>query len=197
MKLLIAFWSSVIDMRTSEYSSSKISTFTTLFVDGNHENFELLDRYPVSEWNGGKAQFIQPHVIHLMRGQVYDIGELKVFAMGGASSHDVEYRTEGISWWPRELPGDDEYEEANRNLRAADWRVDLILTHCGPSSVHRFISHGLYETDRLTDFLENISQRLTWKRWYMGHYHINESVDNYRILYEDVVEIVLREQVEE
>lgn len=28
--------------------------FTTLFVDGNHENFDLLNAYPVENWHGGK-----------------------------------------------------------------------------------------------------------------------------------------------
>ena len=47
--------------------------FTTLFVSGNHENFDRLSKYPVEEWNGGKIQRIRPHVIHLMRGQVLDV----------------------------------------------------------------------------------------------------------------------------
>ena len=32
--------------------------FTTLFIDGNHENHDLLDKYPVEEWNGGKVHKI-------------------------------------------------------------------------------------------------------------------------------------------
>lgn len=28
--------------------------FTTLFISGNHENFDLLRKYPTEEWNGGK-----------------------------------------------------------------------------------------------------------------------------------------------
>lgn len=28
---------------------------TVLFVDGNHENFTLLNDYPVEEWHGGKV----------------------------------------------------------------------------------------------------------------------------------------------
>ena len=32
--------------------------FTTLFVDGNHENFERLYNYPVEEWRGGKVHKI-------------------------------------------------------------------------------------------------------------------------------------------
>ncbi len=47
--------------------------FTTLFISGNHENFDLLRKYPTEEWNGGKIQRIRPHVIHLMRGQVFDL----------------------------------------------------------------------------------------------------------------------------
>ena len=37
--------------------------FTTLFISGNHENFDLLRKYPTEEWNGGKIQRIRPHVI--------------------------------------------------------------------------------------------------------------------------------------
>ena len=28
--------------------------FTILFIDGNHENFDFLDAFPVEQWNGGK-----------------------------------------------------------------------------------------------------------------------------------------------
>ena len=64
--------------------------FTIAFVDGNHENFTALSKYPVGEWNGGKVQFLHPHVIHLMRGQVFTLEGRTFFTMGGASSHDVE-----------------------------------------------------------------------------------------------------------
>lgn len=30
--------------------------FTTLFVDGNHENFDLLNAYKIITWNGGKIK---------------------------------------------------------------------------------------------------------------------------------------------
>ena len=33
--------------------------FTVLFVDGNHENFELLNSYDVEYWNGGKIHRIR------------------------------------------------------------------------------------------------------------------------------------------
>ena len=42
--------------------------FTVLIVDGNHENFDALNEYPVEEWHGGKVHKIRSHVIHLTRG---------------------------------------------------------------------------------------------------------------------------------
>ena len=63
--------------------------FTTLFVSGNHENYDLLSALPVETWNGGKVQRVRPSVVHLMRGQVYEIGGRRFFTMGGASSHDI------------------------------------------------------------------------------------------------------------
>ena len=65
-------------------------TFTTLFVDGNHENFDRLYGYPVEEWHGGKVHKIRPTVLHLMRGQIFTIEGKKFFTFGGASSHDID-----------------------------------------------------------------------------------------------------------
>jgi len=45
--------------------------WTTLWVDGNHENFDRLHTYPATEWHGGKIQKIMPHVFHLCRGQIF------------------------------------------------------------------------------------------------------------------------------
>lgn len=33
--------------------------YTTAFVSGNHENYDLLATYPVSEWHSGKIQCIR------------------------------------------------------------------------------------------------------------------------------------------
>ena len=63
--------------------------YTTLFVDGNHENFDRLYEYPIEEWHGGKVHKIRESVIHLMRGQVFEIDGKKIFTFGGARSHDI------------------------------------------------------------------------------------------------------------
>ena len=130
--------------------------FTTLFVSGNHENYDMLAEYPTEDWHGGKVQHIRPSVIHLLRGQIYSIQDKTFFTMGGASSHDIDggilerddpqlkrkcrspnhrgvpYRVNHCSWWKEELPSDDEYRTAGDNLDRACWAVDYIITHCYP-----------------------------------------------------------------
>jgi len=165
--------------------------FTTLFVDGNHENHVMLNNYLVQDWNGGKVHFIKPRVIHLMRGQVYNIVGVKLFTMGGASSHDKEYRIEGLSWWPEELPSDDEYAEAEKNLEANDWKVDLVISHCTADSVQRQLAYW-YEHDKLTNFFETvIKERLDYKHWYFGHYHDDRDIDEkHHCIYQEVKQIL-------
>ena len=65
-------------------------SFTTLFVDGNHENYTRLYNYPIEEWKGGKVHKIRDSVLHLMRGEIFDIDNKKIFAFGGAKSHDIQ-----------------------------------------------------------------------------------------------------------
>ena len=43
--------------------------FTTLFVDGNHENFDLLNALPEKEWHGGRVHEVRENILHLMRGR--------------------------------------------------------------------------------------------------------------------------------
>ncbi len=64
--------------------------FTTVFVPGNHENYDALTTYPQKEWQGGRVRIIRPSVLMLERGQVFDLGGRTFFAMGGASSHDIQ-----------------------------------------------------------------------------------------------------------
>lgn len=162
--------------------------FTTLFVDGNHENFNLIKQYPISEWNGGKVQFITPSIIHLMRGEIYNINGYSFFAMGGASSHDIEFRTENVSWWKDELPNDQEYENAFKNLEKHNNKIDFIISHCCSDNVQNMINSN-YVHDKLTNFFRIIDETVEFKKWFFGHYHIDKDFGKYRCLFEDVIKI--------
>ena len=190
--------------------------FTTIFVDGNHDNHIRLNEYPVKEWNGGKIHEIRPHVLHLMRGEIYTIQGKKFFCFGGASSHDISdgildsedkdwkvkakeldkqgkymYRVKGLSWWSQELPSEEEMENGIKNLEKHDWKVDYILSHSPSASVIALLGHGLYEQDVLTKYLEEIRCKTEYKRMFSGHMHINKAVNDKDILlYEQIVRIM-------
>lgn len=164
--------------------------WTILFVSGNHENHDLLDQYPVSEWCGGRIHRINDQIFHLMRGQVYTIEGHTFFTMGGAESADKIRRKEGLSWWAREMPSNAEYVEAMANLARHGNMVDYIVTHCAPDSIQDELSKGYYEHNKLTNYLEIVRQTTTFKHWYFGHYHQDKDwINRYSCLYDRVVEL--------
>lgn len=165
--------------------------WTTLFVDGNHENHVKLNSFPVEEWHGGKVHKIMPSVIHLMRGQVYDINGYKWFTYGGAESTDKAYRKINVSWWPQETPSREEYDEAIRNLRGVDFNVDYIISHAAPRSILEDLFYApLIDPDKTSDQLNDFKRLCEYKHWYCGHYHFNCNVrDSFHIVYNDIIEI--------
>ena len=167
--------------------------FTTLFVDGNHENHDALDQYPVEQWHGGKIHRISDTVIHLMRGQVFDIDGRKIFTMGGAQSTDKAYRKEGVSWWARELPSDAEYDEAIRNLQAHDYKVNYIVTHCAPEDyAYSYTTMDVARNlNKLTAFFSSLitDYNVSYDAWYFGHYHEDTDYEKFHCLYRRIVEI--------
>ena len=189
--------------------------YTLLFVDGNHENFDRLNGYSAKEWHGGTVHEIRPHILHLMRGQVFEIGGKTIFAFGGASSHDMDggiletddpdfkkkkkkldsdytpYRINHLTWWKEELASDEEMEEGRNNLREHDYTVDYIITHCCSSGTQSQLGgEGIYTSDRETDYLEFIKNYANYRKWFFGHYHDNRNINDKEILiYEQIIRI--------
>ena len=188
--------------------------FTVLFVSGNHENFDRLKKLPVEEWHGGQVQFVRPHVIHLLRGQVFELQGYTFFTMGGASSHDIQdgilspfaedfqeqysvmramgcnFRVNHRTWWKEELPSEEEYATARAALERIDWAPDYIITHCAPTSIVKRVNRE-YEPDKLTDFFEEVKQKGNFYYWLFGHYHENKIIDDrYVLLWEQIVQVI-------
>lgn len=160
--------------------------YTTLFVDGNHENFDELDDYDVVMWNGGKVHVINDSIIHLMRGQVFNIDGTTIFTMGGATSVDRAQRRLKVSWWPQEEPSKAEYDEACDSLQKANNKVDYIITHTCPASILGKID-ALELYDPVSHALEYFLDNVEFKKWYFGHFHNDKSYGKFRLLYNDVI----------
>ena len=188
--------------------------FTTLWIDGNHENFDLLKKQKAVKWHGGNVQFIQPSVIHLMRGQIYELEGLKIFTFGGAKSHDISggiletsdprfrakrkkldknqelYRINHVSWWKEELPEEEEVAEGLRNLIQNNWSVHYIISHCWSTSTQEKIADRTYQPDILTRYFEKIKEMCRYRKWFFGHYHDNMNVNSKEVLlYDQIIRI--------
>lgn len=173
----------------------EVKNYTTLFIAGNHENYDLLEKYPVEVWNGGKVRRIREHVLQLMNGQVFKIDGKTFFTMGGATSVDRIFRKEGISWWPQEEPPEEELLEAVRNLSNAGRNVDYIITHTCPEKVRKQ-AFSVYDdfieySSQVEQFLDKVYDNVTYKKWFAGHIHIDREFREHklRILYNSIVKI--------
>jgi len=192
--------------------------FTTLFIDGNHENFYMIDTYPVVDFHGGKAHRIRDNIYHLMRGYVFDICDKKFFAFGGAKSHDIQdgildpddfdsmddfkrvyrqwdkqlkmFRVKGYSWWEQELPSDEEMERGRKSLSEVNNEVDFVISHCAPQEIASIM--GYIEPDVLTMYFNGLLyDGLKFNRWLFGHYHENkQTMTKFICLYEQIIRIL-------
>lgn len=187
--------------------------FTTVFICGNHENYDRLLQYPEKTWNGGRVHEIRPSVMHLMRGEIFNIQGISFFAFGGASSHDITdgvldpikdkkkikewscdpfklFRVNGRSWWKEELPSEEEMQNGLFNLEQHNTKVDMIITHTPPASIIALLGSGLYNQDILTKYLENIRISTEYKKWFFGHMHINKAINDKDLgLYEQIIRV--------
>lgn len=190
--------------------------YTTVFVDGNHENFERLNHYPVVKWHGGNVHVIRPNLLHLMRGEIFDMEGKKFFTFGGASSHDISdgildfddegwknkakalekrgkylYRVKGLSWWENELPTPEEMKNGIRSLNVVNHKVNYIITHCPPQSIMELFDNYTYSKDYLTVYLEKIKEETEYDKWIFGHMHENKQIDDKHIcLYEQIIRLL-------
>ncbi|MGN0413023.1 MAG: metallophosphoesterase [Lachnospiraceae bacterium] len=192
--------------------------YTTLWIQGNHENYDMIEEYPVEEWHGGKVRHIvEDKVILLERGQVFEIEGKTFFTFGGAASHDIQggildredkdydnkrrkairrglpFRINHETWWEQELPNEDEMNEGRNHLAGCGYKVDYVLTHCCATSVQKLIDRETgrqSKPDILTDYLQEIEEKLAYKHWYFGHYHMDLDVDEkHSLLYHAMVPI--------
>lgn len=140
------------------------------FIDGNHDNNELLLSYPEDEWCCGRVNRISESIVYLRRGEIYNILGKSIFVMGGCISSQ-KWHELGLAT-PIENPSEEEIAYAKENLARYGNKVDYILTH-------------KYETMKqdtpsptMGEMVRYIEDNVTYRHWYYGHWHGEAEVDN-------------------
>jgi len=192
-----------------------LKPWTTLVIDGNHENHWRLSQLPLIEKFGATVGVISDSVFHLKRGEIYNIANRTFFCMGGATSTDKLTRWNGIDWWPEEVPSVKEMNYGIDNLEKVNYTVDFILAHTLPKGIikrlmamyqipiEKFDDPVVYENtldevakhlyDRYNDptssFLQEVCNRTKFSKFFCGHFHEDLTIGNFCLLYQKILQI--------
>lgn len=164
--------------------------YTIAFIDGCHENFDLLAQYPEISWNGGIAGQISDNIIHLKRGQVYTIEGKKFFTFGGGQSPDIDIRKETNTWFEQEQPTKEEVEEGLRNITLNEGIIDYIITHEPPQSLKKCLDLDIYDHLETDGFFEQLLTDCVYSKWFFGKCHINKIIPpKFYALFDNVIRL--------
>ena len=171
-----------------------------LCIHGNHEiRPQNIPSYKETVFCGGRVLYEPeyPDLLFAIDGEVYELDGFRCIAIGGAYSVDKFYRLEnGWNWWPDEQPSPEMKKGIEKILDYRGWKVDVVLSHTVPlkyEPVEVFMSCiDQSKVDKSTEtWLDSIEDRLTYRRWYAGHYHTEKSIDKLTILFESIREFTV------
>lgn len=159
--------------------------FDILFVDGAHENFELLKNYREVDLYCGKGVKIDHNIYLLKRGEIYTIDGKTVLALGGGEDpHPID---NDIKESPS-LPTDEELQKAVDNLTEYGRQVDIIITHEAPASVKKLIDRDT-RSNELNVFLDTVLHNTNYGKWFFGSLHTDRQISqNMHCVFQEVIE---------
>ena len=150
------------------------------FIDGTHENFDLLGSYPMVLFAGGKAHRIRKNIFHLMRGQIFGIEDKLIFTLGGGESPESAMKSdEELGTVRPEIPDRNEMLEGVRNLEKVNYEVDYIATHEPPAGIREFLLMNEDEipaVSALGAYLSELMTAATYDRWFFGSLHMDKFI---------------------
>lgn len=181
--------------KKTKYDLNQVG-ITVFCIHGNHEmRPETISTYVTKLWNGGVVYYEQkyPNILFAKDGEIYDLDDRKTIVVGGAYSVDKFYRLRyGFRWFDDEQPSAETKAYVEEVLEEHNWTIDQILTHTCPlkyTPTEAFLPNIDQSTvDYSTEqWLDSIEERLTYKRWLCGHWHIDKKIDDLRFVMNDII----------
>lgn len=162
-------------------------------IHGNHEMRPgTISTYHEVEWHGGTVYVEDdyPNLLFAKDGEVYNLNGQKTIVIGGAYSVDKWYRLQcDLNWFPDEQPSEEIKAKVEQKLDELGWKVDAVLTHTCPE---RYIPREAFlsgvdqaTVDNTTEqWFDTIAERLDYRAWFCGHWHINKRIDKMHFLFD-------------
>lgn len=146
-----------------------------LFVDGNHENHDMLRAVTVDQGVVDEPVKIQENVYYLPRSLRFFLDGVSFMALGGAHSIDRDARVEGFDWFP-----DEKLSIVDCYRACVGGVVDVMITHDCPAGVdipslrktaYMVSQKDADATDNHRALLRNVVDVVKPKLLVHGHYH--------------------------
>ena len=166
---------------------------TILAIQGNHE-------MPFKEMPAEKINFLGGSgyescgIYFAENGAELNINGKNCLIIGGAYSVDKEIRLlRGYSWWENEELTDTELAGIEKNVKGKAY--DFVFTHTCPISklpTEVFLP-GVDQSkvlNRTEKSLERIMSKITFDKWFCGHYHTDKIDGKVEFLFHGLKEIL-------
>ena len=162
-----------------------------LCIHGNHEmRPSAIESYKLKEWCGGMVwhEEAYPHLLFAKDGEIYTIEGKSYLTIGGAYSVDKSYRIErNYGWWADEQPSEEIKRYVESQIDKVK-RVDYVLSHTCPFKYEpreAFLNCIDQSTvdDSTERWLDMIEEKLEYKLWFCGHWHIDKRKDKMHFLF--------------
>lgn len=141
-----------------------------LWVDGNHEDHDSLDRWRAESDKRGLVR-MRAHVTWATRGARWNWSGRRFGALGGAVSVDRFLRREGVNWWAQEALSQADVD------RLGDEPLDVLFAHAAPASGAmglpplRLPGDIVRDARRTRDLISQAVARTRPELLVHGHYH--------------------------
>ena len=167
--------------------------YNVLFVEGVHENFAELEKYETEYWCGGLTRKISGNLRQLMRGQVFEITDKRIFAFGGGRSEENDSflhpdDEEMQERFKGEIPSEELLDEGLKNLAENRNKVDYIVSYEPPAKISEFLHLGDTDRNHVNTYLDKVLEQTEFTSWYFGRHHINKLIPpKYQVVFDSVV----------
>ena len=131
------------------------------FIPGNHENWDVLDRYEL-----GKIHEVGRNIFYCAFGSMLTYQNQNILFCGGADSIDKGFRTEKVDWWRQEIITQRDMD----TLPNAHTKVDVVMSHTSPEYFDLKMPVIDY-FDPSTRALSMVYDMYHPKKWFLGHFH--------------------------
>ena len=189
----INFYGEEYDRRKKIYLNSL--PITLFCIHGNHEQRPYtISSYKEKEWHEGIVYYEEEFssILFAKDGEIFDLDGKKTIVLGGAYSIDKYFRLlRGYPWWSDEQPSMEIKQYAEQQLKERNWNIDIVLSHTGPLKFEprEMFLEGIDQSrvDKSTEiWLDYIENKLSYKKWYFGHYHTEKKIGKVEIKFNDI-----------